>query len=567
MTATDATDATDATGDEVRPFAHGLRVGTFRPGLWAWSWLGWGLFTSLPLLTGWILKLAFDALSQSKPIASFLVALGLTEAVGWIIFAFSVYMVIRWWYAGMTLLRTNMLHAQTVSGGPQAARLPASAAEATTRFSEDTRNIVLWTDSWLDGFAYILYAVLAMIIMATIDLGASMVVLAPVAVVTLATQYLTPRLHDARSADRKASSAVASFLGEAFAGQLALRLATRESAAIHRLEQLTAKRRVTAVRDNVLTQAIDAFSSSTVDITIGLILLVLVPRVRAGEISVGDTALFVTYALQFGRVPRFLARIITSKEQMTVSMQRMGELMAKGHLGDLVAYRPITIEPSDTMLVRSPDPARDLLDRLELDAVSAEYGVEDVSLTIERGSFTVITGPVGSGKSTLLRMMVGLVPTTSGEIRWNGHTVEDPAEWFVPPRSAHLDQVPKLFSETLRDNITLGRLDENITLAIQLAALETDLDEMPNGLETVVGARGLRLSGGQLQRVATARSLLTQPELLVVDDLSSALDVATERELWLGLAETPITVVAVSQRSLALELADRVVTMDNGRLV
>ncbi len=557
---------------QIRPMAFGWLTGSFRPRLWALSWLTFGAFYLLPLWTGWLLKIAFDRLSDSEPITSVLITLGLSEMVRWLVFAAAIYFVVRWWVAALSLLRTNMLHAQTVSGGPHAATLPASPAEAIARFSDDARDAVIWTDSWLDGLGYIAYAVGALIIMSTIDGRAALVVLVPLAIVTFITRLLTPRLYAARAADRAATSRVVSFLGETFTGQLAFRLAGREEAAIARLEQHTAIRRKTAVRDTVLQQTIDGISSSTADVTVGLTLLALVPAVRSGGFTVGDLALFVAYAVQLGELPRFVARLVTAREQAIVSYERMGQLAAPGRVADVLTHRPVTIEPTDTMLTRDPDPPRVPLARLEARDLTATYpstgeGIRNIDLVVERGSFTVITGPVGAGKSTLLRALVGLIPLDGGTISWNGQPITDPAAWFVPPNAAHLPQVPRLFSESLTGNITLGRNADDLDEVLQLTTLARDLDEMPDRLDTVVGARGLRLSGGQAQRVATARSLLTGPELLVVDDLSSALDVTTERELWDRLgASGATTVIAVSQRELAIERADQVITIGHGRI-
>lgn len=568
-----STGAPDDRNDAIRPGRFGWLTGTFRSQLWIWSWISWTLFFLMPLWTGWILKLAFDALDQSESINRYLVVLGVSEVVRWIVFGFAVWVVVRWWVAALTLLRTNMLYAQTVSGGPDAATLPDSPSEAISRFTDDARDTVMWTDSWLDGLGYTAYAVGALVVMSTIDIRAALVVLIPVAIVTFITRMLTPRLYAARSADRRATGRVTSFLGEVFTGMLAFRLAGREEAAITRLEQYTSVRRRTAVRDTVLQQTIDGISSSTADVTIGLMLLVLVPRVQSGALTVGDLALFVVYATQLGELPRYLARIITSREQAIVSYGRMGEMVAPGSLSNVLADQHVTIEPNEAMREREPDPERIALNELEVHGLSVRYpsngeGVTDVSLRFERGSFNVITGPVGSGKSTLLRALVGLIPLETGSVSWNGEEVEDRAAWFVPPQSAHLPQVPRLFSETLTENIALGRGTTDLDAVLDLTTLRFDVEEMPEGLDTVVGARGLRLSGGQAQRVATARSLLTQPELLVVDDLSSALDVATERELWNRLAEMgSTTVIAISQRQLAIDRADQVITMAGGRVV
>lgn len=557
----------------IRPDYFAWRTAVFRGRLWVRCWIFWTAFYLSPLLTGWILKLVFDELEQSGSVSRLLILLGVTESASWVVFAISVWFVIRWWVGVSTLVRTNMLEAQTASGGSKAASLPLSPSEAITRFHDDTRDTVIWADSWLDGGGIMLYGVGALIIMATIDAGAALVALVPLVAVTLITRRLTPRLYAARAADRRAAATVNSFLGEMFAGMLAFRLAGREEAAIRRLETHTAERRRTAVRDTVLQQAIDGMASSTADITIGLTLLVLVGPMRDGRLSVGDIALFVAYAVQLGRVPRFASRLITAREQAVVAYERMSEMVAPGRPADLVEPTEVTIEPSDTMRTRDADPDRVSLQRLDLRGVSAVFadtggGIREIELVVEGRSFVVITGEVGSGKSTLLRVLAGLEPAQEGSIEWNGRCIDDVAAWMVPPQAAYLPQIPRLFSESISANIRLGRDGHDIDEVLELTTLAYDLAEMPDRIDTRVGARGLRLSGGQAQRVATARSLLTQPELLLIDDVSSALDVATELELWTSLrAQGRSTIIAVSHRQLAFDLADEVITLRDGRIV
>ena len=204
--------------------------------------------------------------------------------------------------------------------------------------------------------------------------------------------------------------------------------------------------------------------------------------------------------------------------------------------------------------------------RLEvLDATGLTYkytdggrGVESIDLHLERGTFTVITGRVGSGKTTLLRALLGLLPKDAGEIIWNGAPVTDPASFFVPPRSAYTPQVPLLFSESLQDNILMGLPEDKVDLqaAIRLAVMEDDLAELEHGLETMLGAKGVKISGGQRQRSAAARMFVRDPELLVFDDLSSALDVETERTLWERVFDhRDTTCLVVSHRRPALRRA------------
>jgi ATP-binding cassette subfamily B protein len=218
-----------------------------------------------------------------------------------------------------------------------------------------------------------------------------------------------------------------------------------------------------------------------------------------------------------------------------------------------------------------------------------ERGIASVDLRLPRGTLTVVTGRVGAGKTTLLRTLLGLLPREAGEILWSGHVVDDVAAFFVPPRCAYTAQVPRLFNETLKQNILLGLPDDPMILsaAVRSAVLEHDVQALEAGLETLVGTGGVKLSGGQVQRTAAARMFARGAELLVIDDLSSALDVETENALWerlsagqkakgkrqnAGADDTfafdllPFTLLAVSHRRAALTRADQIIVLKDGRV-
>jgi ATP-binding cassette, subfamily B, bacterial len=198
----------------------------------------------------------------------------------------------------------------------------------------------------------------------------------------------------------------------------------------------------------------------------------------------------------------------------------------------------------------------------------------------------VITGRIGSGKTTLLKLLLGLLPPQTGEIWWNDELVTDPTSFLRPPRVVYTAQVPRLFSDSLRDNLLLGLPEDKVDVAgaVTTAVLQQDLAGMEHGLETMVGPRGIRLSGGQVQRAAAARMFVRNAELLIFDDLSSALDVETEQQLWenvTGMMKDergtmnedhssfrihPSALLVVSHRRPALRRADHIIVLENGRL-
>jgi ATP-binding cassette subfamily B protein len=243
--------------------------------------------------------------------------------------------------------------------------------------------------------------------------------------------------------------------------------------------------------------------------------------------------------------------------------------------------------PPDVLVVPNPlylrgaqpnaAPPRTSTDRLELlEASGLTYryaesgrGIEDVGLRLRCGTLTVVTGRVGSGKTTLLRTLLGLLPAEAGEVRWNGQVVVDPAAVLVPLRAAYTAQSPRLFSDTLRQNILLGLPDDGQALAAAVhgAVMEDDVRGLEAGMETLVGPGGVKLSGGQLQRAAVARMLVQGAELLVIDDVSSALDVNTEQQRWERLfAGGNVTCLAVSHRRAVLRRANHIVLLQDGRV-
>ena len=451
--------------------------------------------------------------------------------------------------------------------------LPESVGQTLSRFRDDPEIIADALDAVCDLIGRSFFAIVAAVVMWRIDPLITAALFVPLLLVSFVTEALGRRIMAYRAAAREATSRVTGFLGELLGAQLAIRVAGAASHAVARLDELGDARRRQAVRDTVFAELLDSFNLNLVHIGTGIVLLLGAQAIRDGRFTVGEFALFVVYLDQLGWYPAEIGRLISDLKRIDVSFGRMRAIVPGEAARELVAPAPVYL--GRALPDVPPAPPRERLE--QVDARGLTYlrsdgtgRVTDVSFTLARGSFTAITGRIGSGKTTLLQLLLGLLPLDGGQIRWNGRLIDDPATFFVPPRSGYAPQVPRLFSESVRENVLLGRSDDSVALriAIEAAVLEPDIAALERGLDTLVGPRGVKLSGGQVQRTAAARMFVRDPELLVLDDLSSALDAETEAELWRRLFARgrAVTCLVVSHRPTVLRRADQILVMDEGRL-
>jgi ATP-binding cassette subfamily B protein len=428
----------------------------------------------------------------------------------------------------------------------------------------------------LTGFG--LFAAVAVVVMLGINAQITLVVFGPLLLVSLVVNLSLKKIEKYRQALRKSTGGVTGFLGEMFGAVQAIKVATAETRVIEHFRSLNEARRAAGVRDRLFSEVLDSVFQNTANLGTGVILLLVGGQMRSGTFTIGDFALFVYY---LGFITEFTG-LIGSRwawyKRAGVSLERLVALLQDAPPETVVAHKPVYMHGDLPEVPYVRKTAEHCLERLDVRGLTCLYpgtqrGIQGVDLCLERGSFTVITGRIGSGKTTLLRALLGLLPRDAGEIYWNGQLVADPATFFVPPRSAYTAQVPLLFSEPLRDNILMGLPSHQVDLpgAIRQAVLDDDLDELEGGLDAVIGAKGVKISGGQRQRAAAARMFVREPELLVFDDLSSALDVETERTLWervFGLAglETRPTCLVISHRRPALRRADHIIVLKEGRV-
>ena len=475
-----------------------------------------------------------------------------------------------------TLLRKNLL--RHILRRPGASPLPDSAGEAVSRFRNDVNEIPMFILMVNDIMVGIGIIIVAIILMFQISPSVTLMALVPLLIVGLIANAATTRIEHYRRASRQATGRVTGFIGEFFGAVQAIKAATAEQNVIDRFHILNDERRKLSLRERLFDDVLGSLYRNTSTFSTGFILVLVGQSMRTGHFTLGDFSLFVYLLQSMGDLTTMAGMLIARYKQLGVSVQRMYRLMESAPLDALVQHSQVDLDGPLPEVIYPERVVSDQLTSLSIKGLGYHYpgspnGISNINLEIRPGTLTVVTGQIGSGKTTLLRVLLGLLPHETGEIRWNGDLVHAPGDHFVPPRCAYTAQVPRLFSNTLRNNILLGlnRTDAEIYAAAIQAVMERDLREVDNDLDTLVGARGVKLSGGQAQRTAAARMFIRQAELLVFDDLSSALDVETERQLWeriFGSAgDTPLfgnTCLVVSHRRPVLRRADQIIVMKNG---
>ncbi len=565
----------------------------FRPRYFATDISGATIHFALGAAQGLILKAYFDGLTGEGGLPfPQVVAIQLVQLLLVLVsFYVAVMAYVNFTEHGMSLLIRNMMaHIFRLPGAAalpkDEAGTPMSTGKVISTLRDDVAEMAGSIIIIDDVVALSVTAVISFAIMFQISPLVTIGTFLPLAIVIFAAQRLSGPARRYRKASRAATAEVTGMIADMFHATQAIKVANAEEHILRRFQQINSQRREAMIKDRLLTQLVDALSGGTVDIGVGLILLIAAQSMYTGAFTVGDFALFVSFIWPTTHLMRKIGSLITNYNQVGVSTKRMDNIMRGLPPGAVVDHHPIYMEGNLPELPVITKTAEHHLQDLQVRGLTYHYsptngyaaeddlaqGVTGLDFNLPRGSFTVITGRIGAGKTTLLKCLLGLLPVQEGEIIWNGQSVSDPARFMVPPRAAYTAQVPQLFSDTLRHNIFLGRSEQEreVQAAIHAAVFDQDLAQMELGLDTQVGPKGMRLSGGQVQRAAAARMFVTEAELLLFDDLSSALDVETERRLWQRLfarGKGTITCLVVSHRRAALQRADNIILLKNGRII
>ncbi|BCY07963.1 ABC transporter ATP-binding protein [Actinoplanes sp. L3-i22] len=459
----------------------------------------------------------------------------------------------EWWVRQMLRISLRLVHGQI---GPR--RVSKYTPAEVVAQGGDTERVVMLADNLIDNGVALL-TVIAMTATSQSFVPALFFV-GTMLVSGLAATLFGPRLEQAARRTVAARAAFATSLVSSLSAARTVKLAGATGPVLAHLARLDARRSELQWREI----AIQVWARSTPSVASGLLPIAVWAMYLDGRLTSAATLIAVatlgsarwfawTTASLVSHFPS--ARVWTAR---TVAMAGAGAYSSDVPGVDISAGTA----PAPPVAARNP------LRTLELRGFSAVHengaqGVRDVDLTVDRGELVLVVGPVGSGKSSLLRALAGIVHHT-GDLRWNGEPVRDPELFLRPNQVGYVAQLPRVLSGTVADNIQLGH-EVDAADAVSVAQLEHDLTASGGGLQLLIGHKGTRLSGGQLQRLALARALAPRTELLIADDVSSALDVTTELELWRALRSHGVTVVGSTSKRAALAQADRVVVLIGGR--
>ncbi len=335
-----------------------------------------------------------------------------------------------------------------------------------------------------------------------------------------------------------------------------------ESREAERYDQAMSRYETAAVRTGLSLSALNFGQAAIIGTGLVIVMVMAARGVSAGQLTVGDFVMVNAYMMQITLPLGFLGTVYREIRQALIDMSDMFHLLDQpAEIVDAPGARPLAVTGGEVVLDHvsfAYDPDRPIL--------------RDVSLIVGAGQTVAVVGPSGSGKSTIGRLLFRFYDVTAGALRVDGQDVRDVTQQSLHDAIGVVPQDTVLFNDTIGYNICYGRAGatrEEMIEAAKAARIHEFVLSLPEGYDTKVGERGLKLSGGEKQRVGIARTLLKNPRILLLDEATSALDTQTERDIQDSLKAMGKgrTVITIAHRLSTIADADLIVVLEAGEIV
>jgi ATP-binding cassette subfamily B protein len=459
--------------------------------------------------------------------------------------------------ATKSLMEMEASYFETRQTGNLMSVLSADVAQLEDIISDSSTSIIRIVTTFITAFAILFW----------MSPTLSIILFAPLVLIVPMVIWFSTRVQRKYRKQRESTGGIVAILENVLSGITVVQAYNATPFETERIESQSGDYRDQAIQAAFIRNRFIPGIYVVAGISFGLLVSAGGWVMSSGEISVGQ---FVTFLLISTRMtmPMFILGMLLNQLQ-------------KGEAASRRVFAIIDLEPS----ISDSEGAKDLdepITTVSFDSVTFAYPstsvnvLNDVSFRVESGGFLGIMGHTGAGKSTILKLVEKFYQPQSGQVRINGQDISEFTIHSVRSRIGFVSQDPFLFFGTIRDNVAYAReaSDDDVKLALETAGAWEFVAELENGMETMVGDRGVRLSGGQRARISLARALLMNPDVLILDEASAALDAETEKRIQQSLfgggngsnGKKRIT-IGVAHRLATIRNADEIISMVDGAIV
>ena len=459
--------------------------------------------------------------------------------------------------ATKSLMEMEASYFETRQTGNLMSVLSADVAQLEDIISDSSTSIIRIVTTFITAFAILFW----------MSPTLSIILFAPLVLIVPMVIWFSTRVQRKYRKQRESTGGIVAILENVLSGITVVQAYNATPFETERIESQSGDYRDQAIQAAFIRNRFIPGIYVVAGISFGLLVSAGGWVMSSGEISVGQ---FVTFLLISTRMtmPMFILGMLLNQLQ-------------KGEAASRRVFAIIDLEPS----ISDSEGAKDLdepITTVSFDSVTFAYPstsvnvLNDVSFRVESGGFLGIMGHTGAGKSTILKLVEKFYQPQSGQVRINGQDISEFTIHSIRSRIGFVSQDPFLFFGTIRDNVAYAReaSDDDVKLALETAGAWDFVAELENGMETMVGDRGVRLSGGQRARISLARALLMNPDVLILDEASAALDAETEKRIQQSLfgggngsnGKKRIT-IGVAHRLATIRNADEIISMVDGAIV